>query len=319
MLFSPTPLHIPDGFLSIAVSIAGWFLAVIFIGIALRQTKDQLGERQVPLMGVIAAFIFAAQAINFPVAAGTSGHLLGGTLAAIVLGPWAGTLVMTAVISVQALLFQDGGLLVMGWNILNMGVITAFTGFAVYMLVVRFLGTSTRSRLIGGFIGAWLSVVISAIATAIELGISGTSPLHLGLPAMAGVHAVIGLGEAVITIGAIGLLQVSRPQALTTGETAPGRRTATFTLVGLLVALGVSALSPFASGHPDGLDFIAEMQGFLGLAQDPSFELMSDYTLPFLSDPVLTTILAVASGTLIVFGLAWFIARNSAQRGVVGD
>ncbi|MCK5634191.1 MAG: energy-coupling factor ABC transporter permease, partial [Anaerolineales bacterium] len=91
MLFSPTTLHIPDGFLSTAVSIAGWFLAVIFVGIALRQTKDQLGERQVPLMGVIAAFIFAAQAINFPVAAGTSGHLLGGTLAAIVLGPWAGT------------------------------------------------------------------------------------------------------------------------------------------------------------------------------------------------------------------------------------
>ena len=319
MLFSPTTLHIPDGFLSTAVSIAGWFLAVIFVGIALRQTKDQLGERQVPLMGVIAAFIFAAQAINFPVAAGTSGHLLGGTLAAIVLGPWAGTLVMTAVISIQALLFQDGGLLVMGWNILNMGVITAFTGFAVYMLVVRFLGASTRSRLIGGFAGAWLSVVVSAIATAIELGISGTSPLHLGLPAMAGVHAIIGLGEAVITIGAIGLLQASRPQVLTSGETAPGRRTATFTLVGLLVALGISALSPLASGHPDGLEFIAEVQGFLGLAQNPSFELMPDYTLLFLSDPVLTTILAVASGTLIVFGLAWFIARNSARRGVVGD
>ncbi|MGB2895203.1 MAG: energy-coupling factor ABC transporter permease [Anaerolineales bacterium] len=319
MFFSPTPLHIPDGFLSTAVSLVGWFLAVIFIGIALRQTKNQLGERQVPLMGILAAFIFAAQAINFPVAAGTSGHLLGGTLAAIVLGPWAGTLVMTAVISVQALLFQDGGLLVMGWNILNMGVITAFTGFAVYMLVVRFLGTTTRSRLIGGFIGAWLSVVVSAIATAIELAISGTSPLLLGLPAMAGVHAIIGLGEAIITIGAIGLLQASRPQVLTTGETAPGRRTATFTLVGLLAALGVSALSPLASGHPDGLEFIAELQGFLGLAQNPSFELMPDYTLPFLSDPVLTTILAVAFGTLVVFGLAWFIARNSAQRGVVGD
>ena len=319
MLFSPTTLHIPDGFLSTAVSIAGWFLAVIFVGIALRQTKDQLGERQVPLMGVIAAFIFAAQAINFPVAAGTSGHLLGGTLAAIVLGPWAGTLVMTAVISVQALLFQDGGLLAMGWNILNMGVITAFTGFAVYMLVVRFLGTTTRSRLIGGFIGAWLSVVASAIATAIELAISGTSPLSLGLPTMAGVHVIIGLGEAVITIGAIGLLQASRPQVLTTGETAPGRRTAMFTLVGLLVALGVSALSPLASEHPDGLEFIAELQGFLGLAQESSYELMPDYTLPFLSDPVLTTILAVAVGTLVVFGLAWFIARNSVQRDAVGD
>ncbi len=319
MFFSPTPLHIPDGFLSIGVSLVGWFLAVIFIGIALRQTKNQLGERQVPLMGILAAFIFAAQAINFPVAAGTSGHLLGGTLAAIVLGPWAGTLVMTAVIAVQALLFQDGGLLVMGWNILNMGVITTFTGYAVYMLVVRFLGTTTRSRLIGGFIGAWLSVVVSASATAIELAVSGTSPLNLGLPAMAGVHAIIGLGEAVITVGAIGLLQASRPQVITTGETAPGRRTATFTLAGLLVALAVVAFSPLASAHPDGLEFIAELQGFLGLAQNPSYELMPDYTLPFLSDPVLTTILAVAAGTLVVFGLAWFIARSSVQRSTVRD
>jgi cobalt/nickel transport system permease protein len=293
MFFSPTPLHIPDGFLSIGVSLVGWFLAVIFIGIALRQTKNQLGERQVPLMGILAAFIFAAQAINFPVAAGTSGHLLGGTLAAIVLGPWAGTLVMTAVIAVQALLFQDGGLLVMGWNILNMGVITTFTGYAVYMLIARFLGTTTRSRLIGGFIGAWLSVVVSASATAIELAVSGTSPLNLGLPAMAGVHAIIGLGEAVITVGAIGLLQASRPQVIITGETAPGRRTATFTLAGLL--------------------------GFLGLAQNPPYELMPDYTLPFLSDTVLTTILAVAAGTLVVFGLAWFIARSSVQRSTVGD
>ncbi len=319
MVFSPTPLHIPDGFLSIGVSLVGWFLATIFIGIALRQTRDQLGERQVPLMGILAAFIFAAQAINFPVAGGTSGHLLGGTLAAIVLGPWAGTLVMTAVIAVQALLFQDGGLLVMGWNILNMGVITAFTGFAVYMLIVRFLGSTTRSRLIGGFLGAWLSVVVSAIATAIELAISGTSPLHLGLPAMAGVHSLIGLGEAVITVGAIGLMQANRPQVLTTGETAPGRRTATFTLAGLLVALGVAAFSPLASAHPDGLEFIAEMQGFLGLAQNPAYELMPDYTLPFLSDPVLTTILAVAVGTLLVFGLVWFIARSSVQRSTVGD
>ncbi len=319
MFFSPTPLHIPDGFLSIGVSLVGWFLAVIFIGIALRQTRDQLGERQVPLMGILAAFIFAAQAINFPVAAGTSGHLLGGTLAAIVLGPWAGTLVMTAVIAVQALLFQDGGLLVMGWNILNMGVITTFTGYAVYILVVRFLGTTTRSRLIGGFLGAWLSVVVSATAAAIELAISGTSPLHLGLPAMAGVHALIGLGEAIITVGAIGLLQASRPEVLTTGETAPGKRTATFTLVGLLVALGVAAFSPLASANPDGLEFIAELQGFLGLAQESSYELMPDYTLPFLSDPVLTTILAVAVGTLVVFGLAWFIARSSVQRGTVGE
>ena len=319
MLFSPIPLHIPDGFLSTVVSVAGWILAVVILGIALRQTKNQLGERQVPLMGVIAAFIFAAQAINFPVAAGTSGHLLGGTLAAIVLGPWAGTLVMTAVIAVQALLFQDGGLLVMGWNILNIGVITAFSGFAIYRLVMSMLGSSTRARLIGGFLGAWMSVVISAVATAIELAISGTSPLRLGLTTMAGVHAIIGLGEAIITVGAVGLLLTSRPQVFTTGDTAPGKRTAAFTLLGLLAALGVSALSPFASPNPDGLEFIAGLQGFLGLAQAPVYELIPDYTLPFLANPVHSTILAVAFGTVIVFALAWFIARISIKRRAARD
>ncbi|MCK4693773.1 MAG: energy-coupling factor ABC transporter permease, partial [Anaerolineales bacterium] len=137
MWLSPVELHIPDGFLSPMVSTVGWVLALVMVGFAIRQTRDQLGERQIPLMGVLAAFIFAAQAINFPVAAGTSGHLLGGALAAIIMGPWAATLIMTAVIATQALMFQDGGLLVMGWNILNMGVFTAFVGYAVYALMRR--------------------------------------------------------------------------------------------------------------------------------------------------------------------------------------
>src|ERR671927_1762292 len=119
MHYSPTPLHIPDGFLSFTVSIACWIVTVITLSLAISRSNKSLGERQIPLMGVMAAFIFAAQMINFPVAGGTSGHLLGGALAAITLGPWAGMLVMTAVITVQALLFQDGGLLVMGANILN--------------------------------------------------------------------------------------------------------------------------------------------------------------------------------------------------------
>ncbi|MCL4862526.1 MAG: energy-coupling factor ABC transporter permease, partial [Caldilineaceae bacterium] len=137
---APAALHIPDGFLSTPVALAGWLLAVLVVSYALRQTRDQLGDRQVPLLGVMAAFIFAAQAINFPVAGGTSGHLLGGALAAIVLGPWAAVLVMTAVVGLQALLFQDGGLLVMGWNIINMGVLTAFTGYWVYRLGRRLFG-----------------------------------------------------------------------------------------------------------------------------------------------------------------------------------
>src|SRR5512147_2487255 len=132
MLYSPAPLHIPDGFLSLAVSIICWIIAVLALALAISKTNNSLGEKQVPLMGVMAAFIFAAQMINFPVAGGTSGHLLGGALAAMALGPWAGMLVMTAVIIVQGLLFQDGGLLVMGANILNMGLITAAIGYGLY-------------------------------------------------------------------------------------------------------------------------------------------------------------------------------------------
>lgn len=319
MWFSPVALHIPDGFLNTWISLAGWVLALLIIGIAIRQTRSQLGERQIPMMGVLAAFIFAAQAINFPVAAGTSGHLLGGALAAIVMGPWAATLIMTAVIAVQGFLFQDGGLLVMGWNILNMGVFTAFVGYAVYMLTRRLMGNGSRSRLVAGSMGAWLSVQVGAIATAFELAASGTTPLRLGLPAMASVHALIGLGEALITVGAIALLQNTRPEVLEAGETAPGRRGASLIAVGLLVALLLAIFSPLASPYPDGLEVVAESQGFLGLSLDPLYEIMPDYTMPFDASAAWTTILAVASGTLIVFALAWLVGRTSTRSQASGD
>jgi cobalt/nickel transport system permease protein len=310
MLQSPTPLHIPDGFLATWVSIVGWLLALIVIGIALRQTRKQLGERQVPLMGVLAAFIFAAQAINFPVAAGTSGHLLGGALAAIALGPWAATLIMTAVIGVQAFLFQDGGLLALGWNILNMGVLTAFTGYLVYRSLSRLAGGSSAVRIAASFAAAWLSVEVGAIATAIELAVSGTSPLAIGLPAMAGVHALIGLGEGLITSGAVTLLQAARPEVLAAGEEAPGRLSSAFVLAGLFIALIAAAFSPLASTQPDGLEFVAEQRGFLDRALEPLYSILPDYTVPFIQNPAATTIAAVLLGTLIVFALAWFTGRR---------
>ncbi len=319
MLFAPYALHIPDGFLSTVVSIVGWALALIMIGVAIRLTRQQLGERQIPMMGLLAAFIFAAQAINFPVAAGTSGHLLGGTLAAIVMGPWAATLIMTAVIATQGLLFQDGGLLVMGWNILNMGVFTAFTGYAVYVLMKRLIGEGTRSRFVAAFVGAWLSVEVGAIATAFELAASGTSPLSLGLPAMAGVHALIGLGEALITAGAIALLQASRPEVLEAGETAPGRKGASFVVAGMMVALVVAILSPLASSSPDGLEAVAEREGFLNRALEPLFELLPDYSVPFVLNETMTTILAVVVGTFIVFGVAWAIGRTTIRKDIVRE
>ena len=319
MLQSPFPLHIPDGFLTPLVSAIGWILALVMIAIALRQTRNQLGERQIPMMGVLAAFIFAAQAINFPVAAGTSGHLLGGALAAIVMGPWAGTLIMTAVIAVQSLLFQDGGLLVMGWNILNMGVFTAFTGYAAYRFVRRLLGNHPAALIASGFVGAWLSVEVGAIATAFELSASGTVPLTLALPAMAGVHALVGLGEGIITGAALSLLQASRPQVLEMGETAPGKRGATFVVVALVISVAVALFSPLASASPDGLEFVAEQQGFLARGMDAPYSILPDYAIPSISNPAVATILAVLLGTLLVFGLALLLGRVAARRQSPGD
>jgi len=309
-LSAPQQLHVPDGFFSAPVAIVGWLLAIIIIAYALRQTREQLGERQIPLLGVLAAFIFAAQAINFPVAGGTSGHLLGGALAAIVLGPWAAVLVMTSVIALQALLFQDGGLLVMGWNIINMGILTAFTGYLVYTLLKGLFGMSKRNLLIAGAVGAWLSVEVGAIATAIQLVISGTSPLGLALPAMVGVHALIGIGEALITVGALTLIIRTRPDILDQGAKAGGTLSAAWVTSGLIAALVVAIFSFTASGSPDGLERVAEDQGFITRAMDPLYNILPDYTLPFVANETLSGILAVVMGTLLVFGITLAIGRS---------
>ena len=214
MLYSPAPLHIPDGFLSLVISLIFWVITIITVGIAISKTNKSLGEKQVPLMGIMAAFIFAAQMLNFPVAGGTSGHFLGGALAAIVLGPWAGILVMTAVIAVQGLLFQDGGLLALGANVFNMAVIGVLVGWVVYTTLRRFLGERTWAMMVSGFAAAWLSVFVASLVAAVELAISGASALGVVLPAMAGVHALIGIGEGMITVGVLAFLQAARPDLL---------------------------------------------------------------------------------------------------------
>jgi cobalt/nickel transport system permease protein len=309
-----TGLHIPDGFLSTAVSLVGWVLMIGSVAYALRQTSGQLGDKQIPLMGVLAAFIFAAQAINFPVAGGTSGHLLGGALAAIIMGPWAAVLIMTSVIALQAILFQDGGLLALGFNVVNMGVLTAFTGYLMYQLTRRVMGEGRNSLLVAGAVGAWLSVVVGAIATAIQLSISGTTPLGVALPAMAGVHALIGVGEALITVGALSFIFATRRDLLTIGEAAPGKTSATWWLGGLAVSLIAAVFSFAASPDPDGLERVAEDTGFLGAAQDSLYTIFPDYTLPFVGDPLISGILAVVVGTLIVFAIAFGIARLQGRK-----
>ncbi len=306
MLYAPAPLHIPDGFLNVAVSLVCWVITVITLGFAVSKTNKSLGEKQIPLMGVMAAFIFAAQMINFPVAGGTSGHLLGGVLAAVVLGPWAGMLVMTAVIALQALLFQDGGLLVMGANILNMGLVTAAIGYGLYRSV---MGQSKTVKLGVVAVAAWLSVMAGALFTALQLWLSGTSQLQIVIPAMMGVHALIGIGEALITVFALAFIFQTRPDLLGEGsESAKGSRN--WAWVGGMIALLVVLISPLASGDPDGLERVAEDLGFIGTGLDAPYSIIPDYTIPFLGETALSTILAGVVGIIVVAVIMILIGRG---------
>ena len=213
-------MHIPDGFIGTGTSVATWVASAGGLGYAVKRVNRELGERQIPLMGVTAAFIFAAQMLNFTVVGGTSGHLLGGALAAILLGPWAAMLVMTSVLVVQALLFQDGGLLALGPNVLNMAVIGVLVGWLAYTGLRRVLGSRSWATMVSGFAAAWLSVVVAALAAAVELAISGTVPWGIVLPAMGAVHILIGIGEGLITVAVLAFLQATRPDLLTMQQAA---------------------------------------------------------------------------------------------------
>jgi len=207
-------MHIPDGFLNPTTLAATWTAAAGGVSYGARRLTREMDEREAPLLGVTAAFIFAAQMMNFTVAGGTSGHLLGGALAAILLGPWAGMVVITAVLTVQALVFQDGGLLALGANVFNMAIVGVLVGWLVYRLLSRLLGERPSAQPIASFAAASASVMVASLVAALELGASGASPWAVVLPAMLGVHALIGLGEGLITVAALGFVRAVRPDLL---------------------------------------------------------------------------------------------------------
>jgi cobalt/nickel transport system permease protein len=304
-LLKPVFMHVPDGLLSLPVALICWLISASLVWVAIRRSKGELGERQVPLMGVMAAFIFAAQMINFPVAGGTSGHLLGGALAAITLGPWPAMLVMTSVIGVQALLFQDGGLVVMGANILNMGLITVLVSYGLY----RAASNRSRGMRLGvAGLAAWLSVMAAALATSLQLWLSGTARLDFVVPAMLAVHALIGVGEALITVAALAFILRTRPDMLEAPASAAGRGVG-WIVVGMLLSLGVVLLAPLASADPDGFERVAQNLGFLELGREAPYNLLPDYTLPFLGETPLSTILSGVLGILGVSALVVLLMR----------
>lgn len=207
-------MHIPDGFLSAAAMGTTYVLSAGAVATAIRRAKDKIGEKHVPMMGILAAFVFVSQMLNFPVAGGTSGHIIGAALVAIILGPWAAIIIMSVVLIAQSFIFQDGGLLALGANVLNMGIITSFGAYYLYRLINSLLRSNRHGSMVASFIAAWGSVLLASIGCAIELALSGTSPLAVVLPAMVGIHALIGIGEGCITIAVLSLVMSTRADLL---------------------------------------------------------------------------------------------------------
>jgi len=314
----PLPMHIPDGFLSVLVAILFWIVSIPILGVALRKTNQSLGERQIPLMGVLAAAIFAGQMLNFSVTGGTSGHLLGAALAAILLGPWPAMIVMTAVVSVQALLFQDGGILALGANLFNMAVIGVMVSYTVYTLLTKLLAKRAWGSMVAGFGAAWCSIFIASLAAALQLALSGTSPANIALPAMGAIHALIGIGEGLITVGALAFLFAARKDLRRSNEEFAGDNQGVV-IGGSLIVLALAALSPLASSHPDGLEWVAGQYGFLSSAKEALFKIIPDYSMPGISNSAAATIAAGILGAVIVFSLAHVVARSARHRAVRED
>lgn len=193
-------LHIPDGFLDAKTWIGAAAVSGAVLGVGINKSKHKWTERHVPLLGAMSAFIFAAQMVNFPVAGGTSGHLLGAALATFFLGPWGAGLVLTTVLIVQALFFADGGLTALGANVLNMAIVGPWAAQAVYSV----LG---KKNVFSIFLAGWVSIVLAALGCSLELAFAGVVPLSVVLPAMLGWHSLIGIGEGIITCGSVVFLR----------------------------------------------------------------------------------------------------------------
>ncbi|RLT01893.1 MAG: cobalt ABC transporter permease [Planctomycetota bacterium] len=313
-------MHIQDGVLSPVVCAATGAISLGAVGYSVHRLKQSVGDRTIPLTGMMAALVFAGQMVNFPIGAPVSGHLLGGVLAATVVGPWAGCVAMTLVLFVQWALFSDGGLFALGANVLHMAVIGSWGGHAVRLFVQRFIGDSRKGIVVGSVVAAWASVMAAAALFCLEFRLSWP-PSEIDFSKvftlMVSFHSLIGLGEALITGVAISFVLNQRPE-LISGSRRLSRgssvETITRTLVaGLVIALTIAAfLSPFASNDADGLEAVLAM-----LNIDLNFTgsvpgLLEDYDkvpVPFAAWQSIAVSFAGIGGTLAVFVLAWLLGK----------
>lgn len=326
-------MHIPDGFVCASVNIGTGILAALAVGYGLRRVAADIRSypARLPLVATTAAFIFAAQMLNFPIGGGTSGHFLGAATAAALLGPWAACVVMALVLVIQAFGFADGGLTALGSNVFNMGVIGGLGGYLLLRFFRLLLPQRRDSFIIAASAASWFSVVFASSACAFELSSSGTSPLVVALPAMAGVHAVIGIGEAFICAAALTTVALARPDLLpdwsgmATESALPaqeavrsGRRIWGLAGAGLALALILGAfVSQFASGDPDGLEKVAQEHGFFASAEGNevwSGAPLPDYSVPGVAHEGVSTGLAGFAGTGAVFLLGYALIRAFVPR-----
>ncbi|HTP13173.1 MAG TPA: energy-coupling factor ABC transporter permease [Bacteroidota bacterium] len=305
-------MHIPDGFLDAKTALTTGVLSLSGLGAALRQASRHLQPRRIPLIGLTAAFVFVAQMINFPVAGGTSGHLLGAALAVVLVGPGAAVIVMTCVLVIQAFIFADGGLLALGANVLNMAIVAPVCAYGVYRLLRRSTG-SLRSQLVAASVAAWFSTVIAAVVCAGELALSGIVPWNLALPAMAGIHSLIGIGEGLITMFVLAAIGNARPELIDgSNGLNPKPESKAFVVYGSICIIAILVLVvPFASKLPDGLEKVAEMFGFQYRANGQHLLAapLKDYAVPGVVSPALASLAAGIAGMFLVSVLSLVLVR----------
>jgi len=323
-------MHVADGILSPEVCVAAGAVSAAAVGYSLRRLRDQIDTRTVPLTGMVAALIFAAQMVNFPLLAlPVSGHLMGGVLAAVLLGPWAGLLAISLVLGVQCLLFADGGLLALGVNILHMGVVGCWGGYALVSLISGRFAQRRTGLLVGTVIASWLTVVAASVLFSTEFWLSrrGTNFDFSNIfTLMVLFHSLIGVGEAAISAGILAQVLAVRPDLLPGEESlqphSAARSLGRVLVSGAVVSLAVAAfLAPFASGFPDGLEAVAEQTEFVGLAEPTNLALLDDYAVPA---PVLSwkqtgwwelvsVSIAGVGGVGSILLLTWLLTRNTTR------
>ena len=301
--------HIPDGFLSAPVVAGTAAAAAAVLALAAQRSRQRLEEREAPVLGAATAFVFAAQMLNFPLGAGTSAHLLGGVLVTAVVGPWSGMLVLFAVVLVQALLFQDGGIAAVGANTLNLAVCGGGGGFVLYKLSLGLVGEGRRRRVGAAAVAAFGSTLLVGCAVAAELALSGTVPLMPALVIVAGAHGIVAVGEAALTAAILGALLRARPD-LAAAVAVPPRATRRWGYGVLALAVGLAVVATgVASSRPDVLTAALDRLGAVG--GEPAGTAGS---LPNSRSPIGGPWVAAAVGVLITFALVWGAVRLARPR-----